>query len=233
MAEMKPVDGLPLVHLVRGALTPPKNGERPPLLSLAHGVGSNEADLFELAPDLDPRCVVVSARAPLTRGPGAYAWFSVQLTPQGNIIDPEQLDASRKVYAEFVRAAATAYGADPARIYTLGFSQGAIISLVTALSQPHLFAGVIALAGRIPPEALPWLAAPAETAGLPVFMAHGSRDAVIRVEEAHAACDILRRQQADLTYREYMIDHRINQQMYDEMTAWLDQRLNSGAQAGG
>ncbi|HEX8731710.1 MAG TPA: alpha/beta hydrolase-fold protein [Ktedonobacterales bacterium] len=228
MAEMKPVDGLPLVHLVRGALTPPTDGSRPPLLSLAHGVGSNEADLFELAPDLDPRCVVVSARAPLTRAPGAFAWFNIQFTPQGTVIQPEQLDASRTVYAEFVQAAATAYGADPARIYTLGFSQGAIISLVTALTHPHLFAGVIALAGRIPSEALPWLAEPAETAGLPVFMAHGSRDTVIRVEEAHAACDILRRQQADLTYREYMIDHRINQQMYDEMTAWLGQRLDGG-----
>lgn len=229
MMDMKPVEGLPLVHLVRGALTPPAEGARPPLLVLAHGVGSNEHDLFELAPDLDPRCVVVSARGPHTRAPG-YAWFNVQFSPDNRVIDQGQLDSSRKLYAAFVQAAATAYGADPARIFTLGFSQGAVISLVTALTHPKLFAGVIALAGRIPSEALPWLATPEETAGLPVFMAHGSSDMVIRVEEAHAACDILHQQQADLTYREYMIDHRINQQMFAEMTLWLGQRLDASEQ---
>ncbi len=227
MMDVKPVEGLPLVHRVRGALTPPAEGARPPLLALAHGVGSNENDLFEMAPDLDPRCVVVSARAPHTRAPDSYAWFNITYTPEGRVLDPEQIDASRKLYADFARAAAAAYGADPTRIYTLGFSQGAVVSLVTALSQPRLFAGVIALSGRIPPEALPLLATPAETAGQPVFMAHGSSDMVIRVEDAHTACDILHQQQADLTYREYMIDHRINQQMYDEMTLWLRQRLDA------
>lgn len=229
MTDTTPAEGLPLVHLVRPPLTTPQPGARPPLLALAHGVGSNEHDLFELAPQLDPRCVVVSARAPLTRAPGAYAWFSVEFTPQGPVIAPEQLDASRKLYADFVRAAATAYDSDPAQIYTLGFSQGAIISLVTALTHPKLFAGVIALAGRIPPEATPWLSAPEETAGLPIFMAHGARDTIIRVEEARAARDVLQRQRADLTYTEYPIDHRISLPMFEEMSAWLGRRLDGGA----
>ncbi len=227
--DTTPVEGLPLVHLVRPPLTPPAPGTRPPLLALAHGVGSNERDLFALAPQLDPRCVVVSARAPLTRAPDAYAWFNVQFTPQGPVIAPEQLDASRLTYAEFIGAAISAYGADPARVYTLGFSQGAIISLVTALTHPQLFAGVIALAGRIPPEAVPWLHAPDETAGLPVYMAHGTRDTIIRVEEARAARDILQRQRVDLTYTEYPIDHRITPEMFDEMTAWLGRRLDASA----
>ncbi len=226
MTDTTPAEGLPLVHLVRAPLTPPPPGAQPPLLALAHGVGSNERDLFGLAPQLDPRCVVVSVRAPLTRAPGAYAWFTVEFTPQGTVIAPEQLDASRRRYADFVRAAVAAYGADPARVYTLGFSQGAIISLVTALTHPKLFAGVIALAGRIPSEATPWLAAPEETAGLPIFMAHGTSDTIIRVEEARAAREILQRQRADLTYLEYPIDHRISQPMFAEMTAWLGRSLD-------
>lgn len=228
-ANAAPVEGLPLVHLVRPPLAPPEPGARPPLLALAHGVGSNERDLFELAPQLDPRCVVVSARAPLTRAPDSYAWFNVDFTPQGPVIAPEQLDASRTVYAEFVGAAIMAYGADPARVYTLGFSQGAIISLVTALTHPKLFAGVIALAGRIPPEAVPWLAAPDETAGLPVFMAHGTRDAIIRVEEARAARTILERQRVALTYTEYPIGHSLTPQMFAELTMWLQRRLDGDA----
>jgi phospholipase/carboxylesterase len=225
MDDATPVEGLPLTHLVRPPLTESRASGRPPLLLLAHGVGSNERDLFSFAENLAPQFVVVSARAPLTRGPDAFAWFNVQFTPQGPVIAPEQLDASQKVYAAFAGEAIMAYGADPARVYSLGFSQGAIISLVTALTHPHLFAGVVALAGRIPAEAIPWLAAPEETAGLPVFMAHGTRDTIIRVEEARAARDVLERQRVALTYTEYATDHRITPQMFADMTAWLAQRL--------
>ncbi len=229
MTDMTPVAGLPLVHLLRPPLTAPEPGKRPPLLALAHGVGSNERDLFSLAPQLDPRCIVVSARAPLTRSPGSYAWFTVEFTPHGPAIAPEQLDSSRNIYADFIGAAASAYGADPARVYTLGFSQGAVISLVTALTHPKLFAGVIALAGRIPQEAVPWLSTPDETAGMPVFMAHGTQDTIIRVEEARTARDILERQRTNLTYTEYPIDHRITPEMFASMSDWLSQRLASDA----
>ncbi|HEX9037752.1 MAG TPA: alpha/beta hydrolase-fold protein [Ktedonobacterales bacterium] len=220
-----PAEELPLVHLVRPARVAPPEGQRPPLLSLAHGVGSNERDLFSFADELDPRFVVVSARAPLTRGPESYAWFTVQFLPQGFAIAPEQLDASRTAYAAFVTAAARAYNADPARIYTLGFSQGAIISLVTALSHPKLFAGVIAMSGRITPEAVPWIASPDETAGMPVFVSHGVMDQVIGIDHARAAKTILERQRVNLSYHEYPAAHTISPAMFRDMTAWVQERL--------
>lgn len=220
-----PAAGLPLVHLVRPPRVAPPPGEKPPLISLAHGVGSNERDLFSFADELDPRLVVVSARAPITRGPGSYAWFNVQFLPQGYAIEADQLDASRTAYASFVTAAAQAYDADPRRIYTLGFSQGAIISLVTALSHPELFAGVIAMSGRIPPEAEPWIASPDETADLPIFLSHGVMDQVIGVEYARAAKTILERQRVALSYHEYPAAHTITPAMFRDMTNWLAARL--------
>ena len=226
MTDSTPVAGLPLFHLVRPPLTPAPAGQRSPLLTLAHGVGSNERDLFELAPQLDPRCVVLSVRAPLTRGPDAFAWFSVTFTETGKVITSEELDASRQRYAQFIGEAISAYGADPAQVYTLGFSQGAIISLVTALTHPRLFAGVIALSGRIPEETIPWLAAPDETAGLPVFMAHGTRDSVIPIEQARAAREVLQRQRVALAYHEYPIAHHISPPLFDTMAAWLARRID-------
>ena len=226
MADSIPAPGLGLAHLLRPPRVAPPGDERPPLLALAHGVGSNEQDLFSFAEELDPRLVVVSARAPITRAPSSYAWFNVQFLANGGFaIAPEQLEASRNAYATFVRAAADAYGADPARIYTLGFSQGAIISLVTALVNPRLFAGVIAMSGRIPPEAEPWLASPAETAGLPIFQSHGTLDTVINIEYARSARAILERQRVDLSYHEYRAAHTINQLMFGDMTSWLADRL--------
>ena len=52
-----------LVHLVRQPLIEAK---APPLLLLLHGIGSNEHDLFQLAPMLDERLLIISVRAPNT-----------------------------------------------------------------------------------------------------------------------------------------------------------------------
>ncbi len=67
-----------LHHVMRRPETPSEN---PPLLILLHGVGSHELDLFSLAPYLDKRFLVLSARAPNTMGPNSYAWFPVEIYP--------------------------------------------------------------------------------------------------------------------------------------------------------
>ena len=53
----------------------------PWLLVLMHGVGSNEEDLFGLAPSVPGNFHVVSLRAPNVMGRGAYAWFEFGITP--------------------------------------------------------------------------------------------------------------------------------------------------------
>ena len=75
---------LPLGHLLRSADPAVKE---PWLLFLLHGVGSNEKDLFGLAPQVPPNFHVISLRAPNTLGPGAYAWFEFRVTAAGRIID--------------------------------------------------------------------------------------------------------------------------------------------------
>src|SRR4051794_33373186 len=116
---------LSLTHLVS---RPQQAGAgAPPLLILLHGVGSNEHDLFGLAPYLDPRFLIVSARAPYVMMPGMYAWFEIGWVGTEIVVDPQQAEASRKLIGEFVQEAAAAYGADPGRVYLLGFSQGAIM----------------------------------------------------------------------------------------------------------
>ena len=59
------MEKLSLVPLVR---QPMVKSASPPLLLLLHGVGSNEYDLFGLAPYLDKRFLIISMRAPYTLG---------------------------------------------------------------------------------------------------------------------------------------------------------------------
>src|SRR5258708_18018051 len=110
----------------------------PPLLLLLHGVGSNEHDLFALAPFLDERFLIISVRAPNTQAPGSYAWFEVDFTPQGPVINPAQAEASRKALIAFLAQPLPTHNADPKQVYLMRFSQGAIMSASVALTRPDL-----------------------------------------------------------------------------------------------
>lgn len=219
---------LPLAHLKRLPRESSPSA-RPPLLLLLHGVGSNEKHLFELAPQLDPRLVVLSLRAPIRWGPDSFAWFTVRFTDAGPSIVPAELRASRDAVAQLIPAAIETYGADPERVYLLGFSQGAILSLTLALTEPRLLAGVVACAGRVPPEVVPWAVPPAETAGLPLLWLHGRQDQVLPLDWAHRARPILEQQGVALTYREYDAPHAIAPEMLADANIWLAQQLAAPA----
>ena len=228
MSRPAPLSQLALAYLTR-APQPPDAAEQdhPPLLLLLHGVGSHEGDLFRFAARLDPRFLVLSARAPLTRAPGSYAWFFVEQTPAGPKIAPDQLAASRATLAQFIAEAVAAHHADPDRVYLLGFSQGAIMAMTLALTEPRLLAGLVAIAGRIPPEVLGWAVPPEQTAGLPLLLEHGRQDAVLNIDWAHKARAVLERQRVALTYREYDAPHSITQDMLADATSWLSARLDT------
>jgi phospholipase/carboxylesterase len=217
---MKP---LSLVHLVS---QPKIESSTPPLLLLLHGVGSNEHDLFGLVPYLDKRFLIISVRAPNTLGPGSYAWFDVDFTPQGPAINPAQAEASRKVLITFLDEAVNAYDADPKQIYLMGFSQGAIMSASIALTQPQLVAGVVLMSGRILPEIQPLIASNEELSGLPFLVVHGTADIVLPISYGRASRQLLSSLPVELTYHEYRIGHEVSQESLADVTAWLSARLD-------
>ena len=216
---------LSLAHLVH---QPILEEDAPPLLLLLHGVGSNEHDLIALAPFLDKRFLIISARAPNTLEPGSYAWFDVDFTPQGPIIDPAQAEASRKALIAFLDEAVTAYGADPKQVYLMGFSQGASVCYALLSKEPELMMGVAGLAGFLPEPARQWLA-PGRLAGKQVFIAHGTVDETVPVAQARAARDDLARAGAAVAYHEYDgVGHKLNAQGVRDLTQWLAARLGAG-----
>jgi phospholipase/carboxylesterase len=214
---------LPLVYLVR---QPTIEASTPPLLLLLHGIGSNEHDLYGLAPFLDKRFLIISVRAPNTLGPGSYAWFEADFTPQGPVINPEQAEASRKTLITFLKEAITAYDADPKQVYLMGFSQGAIMSASVALTQPELVAGVVLMSGRILSEIQPLIASKEELAGLPFIVVHGTADMVLPITHGRASRELLSSLPVNLTYHEYPMGHEVNQESLNDVTIWLSAKLD-------
>lgn len=216
---------LPLIYQMRPPQTPTQTGE-PPLLLLLHGVGSNEEDLFSLAPALDPRFLVLSVRAPLTLGPGSYAWFHVTFTPEGPNHIPEEAEASRVLIGQFIDEAVKAFGADPRRVYLMGFSQGAIMSEAVALTQPERVAGAVLMSGRTLPEIAARPASPEALTGLPILVLHGTQDSVLPIRHGRETRAALETLPVALTYREYPIPHTISPESFADATGWLTERLD-------
>jgi phospholipase/carboxylesterase len=216
---------LSLAHLVH---RPAQGDTAPPLLLLLHGIGSNEEDLIGLAPYLDQRFLIVSARAPNPYGWGGYAWFEIEWLPDRIEIDREQAIASRELIVAFIGEAIAAYGADPARVYLLGFSQGAMMSAWVALSQPDLVAGTVLMSGRIPEEVRDQIAEPEQLADKPFLVVHGTRDQTLPIANGRASRDLLQELPVDLTYREYPMAHEVSAESLADVAAWLSARLGEG-----
>ena len=214
---------LPLVHLVRQPII---EAGAPPLLLLLHGIGSNEYDLDGLAPFLDKRFLIISVRATNTLGPGSYAWFEVDFTSQGPVINPQQEEASRKALISFLKEAITTYGADPKQVYLMGFSQGAIMSASIALTQPELVTGAVLMSGRILPEIRPLIAPGKELSGFPFLVVHGTADMVLPITYGRASRELLSSLPVDLTYHEYPMGHEVNQESLSDVTTWLTEQLD-------
>lgn len=199
--------------------------ERPPLLLLLHGYGSNEDDLFGLAPYLDARFLVVSARAPHTLQAGSYAWFNLAFTERGIVADAEEATASLSVASKFIEELNGTYDFDAGRIYLMGFSQGAMMALALALTQPEKVAAVVAMSGRLPAQVVSQMAAPDALTGLPVFVAHGIYDPMIPLQDGRDARDTLAKLPVALTYREYPMAHEVTLESLGDISSWLRERL--------
>jgi phospholipase/carboxylesterase len=196
----------------------------PWLLVLMHGVGSNEHDLFGLAPHVPANFHVLSLRAPYVLGPQSFAWFEFSVTAQGGrLINEAQEQASRVVVAQTVEAAAQQLGIPPQRVVVGGFSQGGIMSLSLLLTQPQLMQAAMVLHSRLLDQVLPQLVAPAQLEGKQLWLSHGTRDQVIALANAHRVRDLVKTLPIVLRYTEFPNAHEITPPELSQAMAWLQQ----------
>ncbi len=210
---------------------PPRSptADAPPLLVLMHGVGSNENDLLGLVPYLDPRFMIASVRAPFASGAGGFAWFRVTYTAGGPMIDEHQEAQSRALLPQFIERLVPEQGADPTRVYLLGFSQGATMALTLALSHPLRYAGVVAFGGRILPHVGSAIPDANALDGARMFLGHGTLDDVVPVTRARSARSFLSGLPVGLDYHEYAMGHEISGPALRDAAHWLTARLDEPA----
>ncbi|MGQ9838046.1 MAG: alpha/beta hydrolase [Cyanobacteriota bacterium] len=202
-----------------------------PLLVLLHGIGSHEGDLLQLAPYLDPRFAVVSLRAPFPLVMGGFAWFEMTWTEEGLLGNIPQARTSLQLLSSFLdqvlQQGIPDSALNPAQVYLLGFSQGAIMSLSLALTEPEKLAGVVAMSGRLPMEAVAEAAPPHRLHHLAILAVHGKQDAILPIHYGRQIRDYFGRLPLRFTYLEYDMGHEISPQSLQDIQAWLQNSLDA------
>jgi len=199
---------------------------RPPMLVLLHGPGSDESELAEVEAQLDGRFHVVSVRAPFPHRPG-WSWFPTTVARDGcTHVDEEPAGDVRDLLGGAIRTWVARFGTDPWRTYLMGFSQGAGAALHAAVTVPGCAAGAVVLSGRL--VGMIEFEESAAADGLPVFVAHGTYDPVIPVEQGRAIRKFLEIRSMRVDYREYPGGHEVTPEALADAAEWLSRRLDEG-----
>ncbi|MGO8672585.1 MAG: alpha/beta hydrolase [Capsulimonadaceae bacterium] len=210
------------ISLKHRVLLPGAAEQNPPLLLLLHGYGSNEDDLIELAQYLDRRFLAVSVRAPLVLGRGQFAWFPIEFTDRGLAVETGSVRVAQAAIDAVIPEFVQAYDVDPARVFLMGFSQGAMLALAVALSGSTRIGGCVAMSGRFLPDVIP-----DEPAALPpIFVTHGTSDEVVPIASGRQVRDYLLAKHPAAAYREYPMGHQVSSESLADVASWLKDALD-------
>lgn len=214
---------LSLEYLIRSA----KEGIlNPKPLFMFHGYGSNEEDLFSFASELPEELTVISVRAPYKLEPFGYAWYAINFDAEhGKWSDDEQAIESREKIVKFIDEACDAFNLDTKTITLLGFSQGTILSYAVSLSYPEKIKNVVALSGYINDGILTEGYQQKNHQTLNLYASHGQVDAVIPIEWAQKAPEILDKLGVNYVFEEFPVGHGVAPQNFYSFKNWLNSKI--------
>jgi len=182
-----------------------------------HGLGADGNDFvpiveeMKLPESLSIRFVFPHAPVrPVTINNGfpMRAWYDIYAADIANRADALGV-AQSQGQVEALIAREKTRGVTAARIIVAGFSQGGAIALYTGLRHAERLAGIVGLSTYLPmADRLPAEAAKANR-GLPIFMAHGTMDQVIRVEWGEASRRALVAAGYEVEWHTYPMQHSV------------------------
>jgi phospholipase/carboxylesterase len=196
---------------------------------ILHGLGADGTDFLPMCDQLElgaagpvrwllPRATV----RPVTLN-GGYemrAWYDILGTQAERREDEAGLrESMREVHALIDRERARGVPAN--RIVLGGFSQGCAMTLLAGLRYPERLGGLLGMSGYLPLAASTASERHVANAGVPIFLAHGRRDAVIALDRAVTSRDALTQLGYQVEWHEYPMEHSVCLEEVQAINAWL------------
>ena len=183
---------------------PPGPGPHPVVLML-HGWTGDENAMWVFAARLPADALLVAPRGLYPAAMGGYGWHPDQGGAWSTL---EDFRLAVQKIKEVLRPE-NFPSADFSGLRLLGFSQGAALAYSFALLHPTLVRSLAGLSGFMP-EGAESLAGSLPLRDKPVFMAHGTRDALVPVARARRAAEVLRMAGANVQYCENDVGHKLS-----------------------
>ena len=183
--------------------------QAPRLLLLIHGLSGDENSMWVFARDLPAHYWMVAPRAPYTAEIGGYSWRPHE-TSETSRSHSEELRDSAEALMRIIDTYQASAGLNAVQpIDVLGFSQGAAMSNLLAFLYPDRINKLGILAGFVP-SGMAELAAQRPLEGKSVFVAHGTKDESVPVDQARASIKILEQAGAQVMYCEDEVGHKVS-----------------------
>ncbi len=197
-----------------------------------HGLGADGNDFVPIVPELRLAQTVpvrfVFPHAPVravtvNNGMRMRAWYDIVAA---DLYARADLGGVHESQAQLETLIARERARGSQRIILAGFSQGGAIALYTALRHAQPLAGVVALSSYlVAPDRL-GAEASAASRELPIFMAQGTADPVVRLEWARASRDALEAAGYHVDWHAYRMEHSLCLDEVQALGAWLRRVLS-------
>ena len=207
-----------------------ETGDKPTAtILIMHGLGADGRDFLPVAEQLDlfsvgpVRFLFPSAPSlPVTINGGYVmpAWYDILGTDLVRREDEGGLRQSQATIDALITKEIDR-GIAAHRIVVAGFSQGCAMALMTGLRFHQRLGGIAALSGYLPLATTTAAERSAVNAGLPIFMAHGTRDGVVPIARAEASRDALAALGYGVDWHPYPMEHSVCPQEIADLQAWL------------
>ncbi len=217
----------------RTLTTPPVEVETAPnpiaSVILLHGLGADGHDFEAVVPELRlPRDLAVrfvfphAPLRPVTVNAGFVmrAWYDILLDADDFRENFQHIRESQEIVHVFIKRELDR-GVPESQILLAGFSQGGAIALYTGLRYPRRLAGLLILSGYLPVPSR--LAQECHDANrdVPIFMAHGEADPIIRLARASESREHLQHHGYVVDWRTYPMAHGVCAAELVDIADWL------------
>lgn len=181
---------------------------------LLHGRGSTAQDILQLANDLcDDRFYIAAPQAP------NHSWYPYSFMAEENSNEPwltSSVDAVKKLIDEI------SYHIPKDKIYLIGFSQGACLTLEVSTRFAVKYAGVVAFTGGLIGENINPKKYHGHFEGTPVFIGNSDRDPHVPFIRSEQTKQLMEKMGALVTLKVYKnLGHTINE---DEIR-WVKENM--------
>jgi len=182
-------------------------------LVVLHGTGGDENDLISIGQAIAPGAAILSPRGNVLEN-GAPRFF--KRLAEG-VFDPKEVRSRADELARFIRGAVVTYRLDPARVYALGYSNGANIASTVMLVEPGIFRGSILLRPMLvydPPEQN-------DLSDTAVFISAGRMDPIVPVESVEKLVKLFESAHSNVTVKWQLAGHSLVPSEVREASEWL------------